>query len=60
VSNTPGVVRWLSEAIVHHNTDARLIRINPAHAQVPRSLAGRAISIAEGAAEALEARRDAG
>ncbi len=47
------------QSILHDNSDVRLIRINPAHAQVPRSLAGRTISIAEGAAEALEALLDA-
>ncbi|MFY0524146.1 NAD-dependent protein deacetylase of SIR2 family [Archangium gephyra] len=53
--NTPSVVRWRMEHLVHHHPGARLVRINPTHPEIPEELAGCAVSLAVGASEALAA-----
>ncbi|WP_233601583.1 NAD-dependent protein deacetylase of SIR2 family [Corallococcus sp. AB038B] len=57
--NTPSVVRWRMEHLVHHHLDARLIRINPLNPELPEELTGRAVSLEMGAVEALAALREA-
>ncbi|MER5193957.1 NAD-dependent protein deacetylase of SIR2 family [Streptomyces sp. NPDC002755] len=47
--NTPGVIRRPMEDLVRHTPRARLVRINPAHPEVPADLAGRALSVPLGA-----------
>ena len=56
--NTPTVVRWPMERIASAHPDARLVRINVAHPDVPGSLAERALGIGAGAAETIEAIRN--
>lgn len=51
--NTPSVVRWPMESVAARLPNARLARINPEHPEVPSELGGRAVAIADGAAETL-------
>lgn len=48
--NTPGVVRWPMEQILHHNKQANLIRFNRDHPQVPKE---RAVGVAGAIEESL-------
>lgn len=43
--NTPSVVRWPCEQIALQHADARLIRVNPNHAEVPEALRDRSLSL---------------
>lgn len=52
--NTPGVIRWPSEQLVRGLPNARLIRINRDHPDVPDDLASRAWAIAAEAGTAIE------
>ncbi|MFE7762574.1 NAD-dependent protein deacetylase of SIR2 family [Streptomyces sp. NPDC057438] len=47
--NTPGVIRRPMENLVRHTPRARLVRINPAHPDVPWDLGARALSVPFGA-----------
>lgn len=60
--NTPGVVRWPMERIAQRFRHAHLVRINPAHAEVPLSLAEKSTALKTGAGEVVAelARRLAG
>jgi len=62
--NTPSVVRWPMERIALKEPAARFVRINLHHADLPRSLGRRGLSVAAGAREAIDAvvsvREDAG
>jgi NAD-dependent SIR2 family protein deacetylase len=52
--NTPGVIRWPSEAwVAKAGVLGRLIRVNPAHSEVPVELGGRALGLDLGARQAL-------
>jgi NAD-dependent SIR2 family protein deacetylase len=53
--NTPSVVRWPMERIALRDPLARIVRINLHHADLPRELGGRGLSVAAGAREALAA-----
>jgi NAD-dependent SIR2 family protein deacetylase len=53
--NTPSVVRWPMERVALRDPGARLVRINLHHAELPRELGGRGLSVAAGAREALAA-----
>jgi hypothetical protein len=53
--NTPSVVRWPMERIALRDSLARIVRINLHHADLPRELGGRGLSVAAGAREALAA-----
>jgi len=53
--NTPSVVRWPMERVALRDPGARLVRINLHHADLPRELGGRGLSVAAGAREALAA-----
>jgi NAD-dependent SIR2 family protein deacetylase len=53
--NTPSVVRWPMERIALRDPAVRIVRINPHHADLPRELDGRGLSVAAGAREALAA-----
>lgn len=53
--NTPTVVRWPMERLVHNVPASRLVRINPAEPDVPRALGYRAIGVRTGAAEFVRA-----
>ncbi|WNG15138.1 NAD-dependent protein deacetylase of SIR2 family [Cystobacter fuscus] len=52
--NTPSVVRWRMEHLVHHHPDARLVRINLTDPELPEELGERAVSLAMGASQAFE------
>ncbi|MFI5844508.1 NAD-dependent protein deacetylase of SIR2 family [Catenuloplanes sp. NPDC051500] len=52
--NTPSVVRWPMERVALGYPNARLVRINLEHPEVPEELAGRAIGLATDAATLLE------
>jgi NAD-dependent SIR2 family protein deacetylase len=53
--NTPGVIRWPMERMALHLPAARLVRINPQDASVPRELGPRGLSVSAGARETIEA-----
>jgi NAD-dependent SIR2 family protein deacetylase len=53
--NTPSVVRWPMERIALRDPAARIVRINLHHADLPRELGGRGLSVAAGAREAITA-----
>jgi hypothetical protein len=53
--NTPSVVRWPRERIALRDPEARIVRINLHHAELPRELGGRGLSVAAGAREPLSA-----
>ena len=50
--NTPSVVRWPMERIALRDPLARIVKINLHHADLPRELGGRGLSVAAGAEEA--------
>jgi len=52
--STPGVVRWPAENIAYRTPNARLVRINPQHPEVPGALGDRALSIAVDIAQVLD------
>ena len=53
--NTPSVIRWPGERIVHENPSWKLVRINLTDAAVPEQLAGRAVGFEGDAATILSA-----
>jgi NAD-dependent SIR2 family protein deacetylase len=53
--NTPSVVRWPMERIALREPAARIVRINLHHADLPRELGGRGLSVAAGARETIAA-----
>ena len=53
--NTPSVVRWPMERVGAQLANARLVRINPNHGEVPSGLGDRGLAIGYGAAETLAA-----
>lgn len=53
--NTPSVVRWPMERIALQDPAARIVRINLHHADLPREIGRRGVSVAAGAREALVA-----
>jgi NAD-dependent SIR2 family protein deacetylase len=53
--NTPSVVRWPMERIALRDPEARLVRINLHHAELPRELGSRGVSVAAGARETIAA-----
>ncbi|QUQ63490.1 hypothetical protein [Kutzneria sp. CA-103260] len=53
--NTPTVIRRPTETITRHSPTTRLVRINPEYPDVPTDLAERALSIAAGVEDVLEA-----
>ena len=52
--NTPSVVRWRMEHLVHHHPAARLVRINLTDPELPEELGERAVALPMGASQALE------
>ncbi|KJE94751.1 appr-1-p processing enzyme family protein [Capsaspora owczarzaki ATCC 30864] len=52
--NTPMVVRYPCEDAVEHNPQARFIRINTEHSEVPSSLTNRSVSFDQDATTVLE------
>ena len=53
--NPPSVVRWPMERIALRDPEARLVRINLHHPELPRELGSRGVSVAAGAREAIAA-----
>ena len=53
--NTPTVVRWPMERVAAHHPNARLVRINLEHPEVPPEIGERGLAIAAGAAETIGA-----
>ncbi|WP_333740352.1 NAD-dependent protein deacetylase of SIR2 family [Streptomyces sp. IBSBF 2806] len=53
--NTPGVIRHPGEHLTRHFPQARLVRVNPAHPDVPSDLKGRALPVPAGADHLLDA-----
>jgi NAD-dependent SIR2 family protein deacetylase len=53
--NTPSLVRWPMERLALRDPVARIVRINLHHADLPRELGSRGLSVAAGAREALAA-----
>ncbi|CAO5179027.1 Deacetylase sirtuin-type domain-containing protein [Frankia sp. AiPs1] len=53
--NTPSVIRWPMERLTAARPHGRLVRINPEHPQLPAELDDRAIGIAHGAEDLLDA-----
>ena len=53
--NTPSVVRWPMERIALRDPEARLVRINLHHPELPAELGSRGASVAAGAREAIAA-----
>ncbi|MFD4511145.1 NAD-dependent protein deacetylase of SIR2 family [Streptomyces sp. NPDC058457] len=53
--NTPGVIRLPMENLVRHTRQARLVRVNPDHPDVPADLGDRALSLPFGAGLLLDA-----
>jgi hypothetical protein len=53
--NTASVVRWPMERVSTQLRNARLVRINPDHSEVPSELGERALAMGYGAAETLTA-----
>jgi len=51
--NTPGVIRYPFEKITQKQTEARLIRVNKAYADVPKEIEDKSISIQADLARAL-------
>ncbi|MEV7283803.1 NAD-dependent protein deacetylase of SIR2 family [Streptomyces sp. NPDC093252] len=52
--NTPGVIRHPDEHLTRHLPHTRLVRVNPAHPEVPSDLAGRALSLRADAEHLLD------
>ena len=57
--NTPSVIRWPLEGIVHHGARAHFVRINLEHPDVPRAIASRSLSWRVDALQAVEQLRAA-
>lgn len=53
--NTPGVIRWPLEQLAYHHPDARFVRVNPQHPEVPEEIADRSLAVRAGAAETVAA-----
>ncbi len=53
--NTPGVIRMPMENLVRPTRQARLVRVNPRHPDVPADLGARALSLPFGAGRLLDA-----
>lgn len=53
--NTPSVIRWPMEHIVHAHPHAHLIRVNMQYPQVPREIAARSIALQASALQAITA-----
>lgn len=53
--NTPSVVRWRLEHLVQKHPDARLVRVNLSHPEVPKELGDRAVSVRASAGDVIEA-----
>jgi NAD-dependent SIR2 family protein deacetylase len=53
--NTPSVVRWPMESIARRDPEARLVRINLHHPELPRELGSKGVSVAAGARETIAA-----
>jgi NAD-dependent SIR2 family protein deacetylase len=53
--NTPGVIRWRMEQIVHAHPSAHLVRVNPQFPEVPREIAHKSVSLRCGAMTATSA-----
>ena len=53
--NTPGVIRWPVEQITSQHADAKMIRVNPNNAKIPRSLLERSLSMVCGGQEFVAA-----
>ncbi|RKH29135.1 NAD-dependent protein deacetylase of SIR2 family [Corallococcus praedator] len=51
--NTPSVVRWRMEQLVHQHPGARLVRINLSDPELPDALGKRAVALAMGAEQAI-------
>jgi NAD-dependent SIR2 family protein deacetylase len=49
--NTPSVIRWPAEHLAYHQPQARLIRVNRDHPEVPTELADRALPVQADAAD---------
>jgi len=56
--STPSVIRWPMEAIVASHPNAHLIRINPLHASVPKTISKRSTCLAISGASFLESAKD--
>lgn len=52
--NTPSVVRWPLEGIVHHGARAHFVRINLEHPDVPPGITSRSLALRIDALEAVE------
>ncbi|MGA9520819.1 MAG: NAD-dependent protein deacetylase of SIR2 family [Myxococcaceae bacterium] len=52
--NTPTVVRWRMEHLVYNHPDARLVRINLTHPELPDELGERAVALPVDAGNAIE------
>jgi hypothetical protein len=57
--NTPSVVRWPMELIVHTHPKAHLVRVNLKWPQVPEALSGKALPLQCRAKDAIDAIRQA-
>lgn len=53
--NTPTVVRWPTERVIDQHPDARLVRINLTHPEVPPKIAARSLSVSADAALIIRA-----
>ncbi len=53
--NTPSVVRWPMQSLAAARPEARFVRVNRDHPEMPEELGDRAISLAADAGEAIEA-----
>ena len=53
--NTPIVIRWPMERLTSIHPAAHLIRVNPDRAEVPQEIAGKSVSLQEGAMSAITA-----
>lgn len=53
--NTPSVIRWPMERIVHTHPHAHLIRVNLQHPQVPEEIAARSVALRDRAMQVITA-----
>ena len=53
--NTPGVIRWPMERVVHFHPEAHLVRVNLQWPQVPREIADKSVSLQCSAMKAVTA-----
>lgn len=51
--NTPGVIRWPMERIMNSHSKSNIIRVNLEHPEVPKEIAGRALSLKCGAMDVI-------